>query len=115
MYFSNMYLLQPDKHLPERWMVPAGYKLHLQPGAWRPFELRPNNCIGQTLVLIELIVILACMIRNLEIEPGYDEWDAQHSNKGAKLYRSELAYQVEHGVIHPVSSYLHHIKLASTQ
>lgn len=89
MHRSAKYWPRVDEFLPERWMVPAGHELHPQPGAWRPFELGPRNCVGQALALIELRVVLACLVRDFEIEHAYDEWDAEHPRKGIKLYRGE--------------------------
>jgi cytochrome P450 len=105
MHRSRKYWVRPDEFLPERWMVPIGHELHPQPGAWRPFELGPRNCIGQALVLIELRVVLGCLVRDFEIRPAYDELDAQYPIKGIRLYRNERAYQVEQGAAHPVNGY----------
>jgi hypothetical protein len=63
--------------------------------------------------MIELRVILACLVREFEVEPAYDEWDAAHPKKGIKLYRGERAYQVEQGAAHPVNGYPCRIKLAA--
>ncbi|KAH8698046.1 sterigmatocystin biosynthesis P450 monooxygenase StcS [Phaeosphaeriaceae sp. PMI808] len=113
MHRSAKYWPRPDEFLPERWMVSAGHELHPQPGAWRPFELGPRNCVGQALALIELRVILACLVRDFDVEPAYDEWDAEHPNEGIKMYRGERAYQVEQGAAHPVNGYPCRVKLAS--
>lgn len=80
-------------------------ELHPVAGTWRPFELGPRNCIPQGLVLVELRVILACLVRTYEIKPAYDEWDAKHPTKGNKLCRGERALQVEAGLAHPVYGY----------
>jgi cytochrome P450 len=113
MHRSAKYWSRPDEFLPERWTVPAGHELYPQPSAWRPFELGLRNCVGQALVMIELRVILACLVREFEVEPAYDEWDAAHPKKGIKLYRGERAYQVEQGAAHPVNGYPCRIKLAA--
>ncbi|KAF2726543.1 sterigmatocystin biosynthesis P450 monooxygenase StcS [Polyplosphaeria fusca] len=112
MHRSPSYWVRPDEFLPERWLVPPGHELHPQPGAWRPFELGPRNCIGQALVLIEFRVILACLVREFDIAPAYDEWDEKQSRKGVKLLRGERAYQVEKGAAHPVDEYPCRVKLA---
>lgn len=114
MHRSAKYWVQPDSFLPERWLVSSDHELHPQPGAWRPFELRPRNCIGQPLVLVELRVILACLIRDFDASPAYDEWDAQNPRKGIKLYRGERVYQVEQGAAHPVHGYPCRIQLTSS-
>lgn len=38
----------------------------IPPGAWRPFERGPRNCIGQELANIEARVILACAVRRYD-------------------------------------------------
>jgi len=113
MHRSDKYWVRPNDFLPERWLVRPDHELYPQPGAWRPLEIGPRNCIGQALVLIELRVILACLVREFEITPAYDEWDAQNPKKGIKLYRGERAYQVEKGASHPANGYPCRIKLAS--
>lgn len=105
MHRSPSYWVRPDDFLPERWLVPPGHELYPQPGAWRPFELGPRNCIGQAQVLIELRVILACLIREFDVVPAYDELDKQRPRSGVKLLRGERAYQIEKGAAHPVNDY----------
>lgn len=107
--------MQSDDFLPERWLVPIRHELHPQSGAWRPFELGPRNCIGQALVLIQLRVVLACLVREFDVEPAYDECDAENPTVGPTLYRGERAYQVEKGAAHPVLGYLCRVKLAETK
>ncbi|KAJ5740972.1 hypothetical protein N7493_000844 [Penicillium malachiteum] len=67
--------------LPERWLGEAGHELYPVPGAWRPFEHGPHNCIGQTLVYNEIRVVLAMSLRSFNISPAYDEWDALNLQK----------------------------------
>jgi cytochrome P450 len=112
MHHSPSYWVRPDEFLPERWLVPSGHELHPQPGAWRPFELGPRNCIGQALVLIEFRVILACLVREFDIAPAYDELDERLPRKGLKLLRGERAYQIEKGAAHPVDGYPCRVKCA---
>jgi hypothetical protein len=63
-------------------------------------------------VLIELRVILACLVREFDIVPAYDELDEQQPRKEVKLLRGERAYQVEKRAAHPVNEYPCRIKLA---
>ncbi|KAG5292726.1 sterigmatocystin biosynthesis P450 monooxygenase StcS [Histoplasma ohiense] len=112
MQTSEKYWVKPDAFLPERWLVPPDHELYPRPGAWRPFELGPRNCVAQALSLIELRIILACLIRTFEIVPAYDEWDASHSMKGSKHYRGERAYLVESGAAHPTAQYPCRVQLA---
>lgn len=56
---------------PERWLD-EDYMSKIPPGAWRPFERGPRNCIGQELALIEGKVVLAAVARGLRFEKvGY--------------------------------------------
>ncbi|PGH05688.1 hypothetical protein GX51_02848 [Blastomyces parvus] len=112
MQTSEKYWVKPDAFLPERWLVPRGHELYPSPGAWRPFEHGPRNCVAQTLTLVELRIILACLARTFEIVPAYDEWDAKHPVKGAKHYRGERAYLVQSGAAHPTAQYPCRVKLA---
>ncbi|KAM7222488.1 sterigmatocystin biosynthesis P450 monooxygenase [Rhypophila decipiens] len=105
MHRSSRYWIRPDEFLPKRWLVPQGHELYPRPGAWRPFELGPRNCIAQALVLVELRVVLACLARSFDVRPAYEEWDAKHPTKGNKLYRGERAYQVEAGAAHPAARF----------
>ncbi|EDN04175.1 predicted protein [Histoplasma mississippiense (nom. inval.)] len=112
MQTSEKYWVKPDAFLPERWLVPPDHELYPSPGAWRPFELGPRNCVAQALSLIELRIILACLVRTFEVVPAYDEWDASHSMKGSKHYRGERAYLVESGAAHPTAQYPCRVQLA---
>lgn len=80
-----------------------GRELYPVKGAWRPaFDHGPRNCIGQGLVMVELRVILACITREFDFKPAYDDWDLLNPRKGVRTYRGERAYQVSDGVSHPV-------------
>lgn len=113
MHRSAKYWPQPDTFLPDRWLVGPEHELYPKPGAWRPFEHGPRNCIAQALVLVELRVVLACLVRDFEVQPAYDEWDKKHPRKGIMLYRGERAYQVEEGAAHPAAHYPCRVKLAN--
>ncbi|KAL5377601.1 hypothetical protein DPSP01_009655 [Paraphaeosphaeria sporulosa] len=115
MHTSPNYWVRPTKFLPERWLVPPGHELHPRPGAWRPFELGPRNCVGQSLVLIELRVILACLVREFDVAPAYEDWDRLHPKKGTQVLRGERAYQVEQGAAHPVDGYSCWVKVFGTK
>lgn len=102
---SEKYWVRPDEFIPERWMVSADHELYPRPGAWRPFELGPRNCVASGLVLVELRVILACLVGDFDIRPAYEEWDTLNPGIGNKLYRGERAYQVEKGASHPAGGF----------
>ena len=102
---SEKYWVRPAEFLPERWLVEPGHELYPMKGAWRPFEHGPRNCVAQILVMTELRVVLACLVRQIEVKPAYGEWDRLHPRKGPKTYRGERAYQIEKGSAHPVDYY----------
>lgn len=87
-----------DRFLPERWMVTApDDPLHPPKGAWRPFEFGPRNCIGQTLAMSELKIVLAMTAREFDFKDAYEEWDRLHPSKHVKTALGDRAYQVEGG------------------
>lgn len=109
-----------DEFLPERFLVPAGHELYPDPGAWRPFEQGPRNCIGQTLVYNEMQVVLVMTARVFSISPAYDEWDRLNrptglvaglgqwtglSKPGPRTVKGERAYQTEKAGTHPADGY----------
>jgi cytochrome P450 len=102
---SPKYWKRAEDFLPERWLVEEGHTLYPMKGAWRPFEHGPRNCIAQSLVMTELRIILACIVREFDFKPAYDEWDRLHPRRGIKTYKGERAYQVEEGAAHPVNHY----------
>ncbi len=65
----NKKIWGPDAHEfnPDRWLDEA-YMAKLPPGAWRPFERGPRNCIGQELAMLEGKVVLAAVTRGLRFE-----------------------------------------------
>ena len=52
---------------PDRWLDDK-YMSQISPGAWRPFERGPRNCIGQELALLEGKVVVAAVTRGLRFE-----------------------------------------------
>jgi hypothetical protein len=95
------YWPRAEEFLPERWMVDSDDPLYPTKWAWRPFEFGPRNCIGQTLVMSELKVILALTAREFEIKDAYEEFDALHPRKSKVTVDGERAYQFEKGGAHP--------------
>ena len=49
----------------------ASHELYPMNGAWRPFEHGPRNCVARSLVMTELRVVLACVVRQFDFEPAY--------------------------------------------
>ena len=99
------YWKRPNDFLPERWLVEPTHELFPVKDAWRAFEYGPRNCIAQSIVMTELKIILACVAREFDFRPAYDEWDRLHPWKGTKSYRGERAYQMEEAAAHPVEHY----------
>ncbi|KAL8697267.1 MAG: hypothetical protein Q9201_007209, partial [Fulgogasparrea decipioides] len=99
------YWKRPVEFLPERWLVEPTHELFPIKDAWRAFEYGPRNCIAQGIVMSELKIILACMVREFDFKPAYDEWDQLHPWKGEKIYRGDRAYQMEEAAAHPVEHY----------
>lgn len=58
-----------DAHVfnPDRWLDKE-YMSKIPPGAWRPFERGPRNCIGQPLALLEAKVVMAAVTRGIRFE-----------------------------------------------
>lgn len=74
--YVNHYLIHrnpkiwgPDAHVfnPERWLD-EGYVANLPPGAYRPFERGPRNCIGQELAMLEALMVVSAVARGFEFE-----------------------------------------------
>ena len=114
MHRAPKYWKRPEEFLPERWLIEPSHELYPMKGAWRPFEYGPRNCVAQSVVMAELCVVLACIVRQFDFKPAYDEWDALHPRKGAKTYRGERAYQIEEGAAHPVERYPCRVSLRNT-
>lgn len=79
------YWPDPEAFIPERWLVREGDPLRPVKNAWRPFELGARGCVGQELAMTELRMLLALMVRDLDIIPAYEE--------GAPTFCGDEAYQ----------------------
>lgn len=93
----------------------------------RPFDIGPRSCIGQTLTLNEIRIVLILAARSFTIEPAYDEWDRiqnQHVGAWSKVSRfiwganldtvdGEKAYQTEKAGTHPSDGYPCRVSLAN--
>ena len=119
---------RPLEFIPERWLAAPGDELY-QPmsGAWRPFEVGPRACIGQTLSLIELRTVLILTARTYEISPAYEEWDEIQERKmtwfrrvaqrigltGSKIQtvNGSRVFQTERAGTHPSAGYPCRVRL----
>lgn len=94
---NPQYWKEPETFIPERWLVGPEDELYPVPGAYRPFQMGPRNCIGQTLALMELRIVLAMTLREFNISPAYDEWDKLHPTNGIKHIDGNRVYPAEVG------------------
>ena len=84
----------PDAFIPERWLAKEGEPLFPVKGAWRPFEFGPRQCIGIELVMIEVKIIMALMLRSFDTKVAYEELDARAAKKIRTTPDGERAYQI---------------------
>jgi hypothetical protein len=93
------YWKSPDAFIPERWLVGPEDPLYPVKGAWRPFEFGPRSCLGQTLALVELKIVLVMTARRFDVKPAYETWDAKYKTgkRGRRFVEGNRAYQVEGG------------------
>ncbi|KAH8879756.1 cytochrome P450 monooxygenase-like protein [Thozetella sp. PMI_491] len=100
-----------EEFLPERWLVEPGHELYPPPRAWRPFEHGARSCPGQQQVFTEIKAVLACTVREFDIQNCYAELD-----KGKKLDLSGVAgqrpYMIDAGAAHPTGKYPCRISLS---
>ncbi|KAL8329951.1 hypothetical protein RB597_005310 [Gaeumannomyces tritici] len=79
---------RPLEFAPERWLTgdggqEGGPRLPTPPrNAYRPFAMGPRNCVGQHLAMTELRLATALVVRELDVECAWDEWDEMIGNKG---------------------------------
>ena len=82
-----------EEFLPERWLANEGEELHVQRGAWRPFEHGPRACIAKELSMLELKIVVCLVSRTFDISAVYEE----RNNSGKRRVNGERAYQVGKG------------------
>ena len=101
------YWKEPEKFIPDRWLVGSQDDLHPVEGAWRPFQLGPRSCIGQSLALMELRVALVMTISEFDVRPAYDEWDELHPTTRIREIDGNRVYPTEKGGggAHPADGY----------
>ena len=102
---NTKYWKQADEFVPERWLVDAEDSLYPPKGGFRVFEHGPRNCIGQTLVWLDIKVVLALTVREFDIRDAYKEWDKLHPSKHIKTVNGERAYQISQGGAHPADGF----------
>lgn len=64
---------EPDRFYPERHLVTDPADPYFVPrDAWRPFEKGPRNCLGQTLALMQLKIVLVMTLRTFDFATVYE-------------------------------------------
>lgn len=92
---NRHYFPDPNTFNPERWLVSADHPLRPPKEAFRPFEHGARNCIGQTLAMLELKIVLALTVREMDVVPAYEEWEKLHPSGGKiKTAFGDRAYGV---------------------
>jgi cytochrome P450 len=99
------YWPRASEFLPERFLVEPGHELYPVKGSWRAFEYGPRNCIAQGLVMTEMRVVLAHIVRAFDFSDCYKEWDEREGRQGLKTVWGDRAYQIEEGAAHPTAHY----------
>lgn len=71
-HFDERYWRDPEAFLPERWLDENG-KYVFQQNGFVPFSMGRRNCIGESFVKVELIVLTAMLLQRYTLEPtpGY--------------------------------------------
>lgn len=109
------YYPRPLEFVPERWLTTDKEDpLHPRRNAYRPFEQGPRNCIGQHMAMTEMTMVLVLVVRTLEVEEAWDEWDAKRSNTNKKkdTVWGDRLYQVsKHGPPHVKDGMPVHVRL----
>ena len=57
---------QPDAFMPERFFGDAANTIPRH--AWLPFGIGPRVCIGARFAMMEMVIVLACLLRKLRFE-----------------------------------------------
>ena len=51
--------------------------------------------------MVEVKAVLALTVREFDIKPAYEEWNAKNPRKGLRIVAGYQAYQVDEGAAHP--------------
>ncbi|KAL8727061.1 MAG: hypothetical protein Q9166_006304 [cf. Caloplaca sp. 2 TL-2023] len=104
-HHNPRYWKDPEKFLPERFLVPEDHELYPVQNAWRPFERGPRNCIGQELALTEIKIILAMTVRDFDFADQYEEFDALRNNPRGRQVNGQRAYMMRRPGTFPADHY----------
>ncbi|KAI1404469.1 cytochrome P450 [Hypoxylon fuscum] len=90
---------QVMEFLPERFLVAEGHPLHPVKNAWRPFELGNTRCIGEELAMIEMKLVLALTMRELDFCFDWKGWNTlQRRTAPPDSVDGEHIYRVGNGI-----------------
>jgi cytochrome P450 len=64
-----------NEFIPERFLVGPDHELTPPKNAWRLFGLGPRNCIAMELAIVEIKLALVLVLRVLEMDCAWEEWD----------------------------------------
>ncbi|TVY52005.1 putative sterigmatocystin biosynthesis P450 monooxygenase [Lachnellula cervina] len=88
-YRNGKYWPEPERFLPERWLVDDNNRLYPLKALFVHFLFRPRNWIGQELALLELRIVLTITAREFNIKSVYVEWDKLHPTKAVKTLNGD--------------------------
>ncbi|KAI2603772.1 cytochrome P450 [Hypoxylon sp. NC1633] len=90
---------QVMEFLPERFLVAEGHPLHPVKNAWRPFELGNTRCIGEELAMIEMKLVLALTMREVDFHFDWKGWNTlQGRTAPPDSVGGEYIYRVGNGI-----------------
>lgn len=64
-----------SEFVPERWLANPEDELYPRKNSWRPFGLGPRNCVGQELALAEMKMVMVLLVREMDIDCAWEQWD----------------------------------------
>jgi cytochrome P450 len=107
---NAIYFDHPHDFTPERWLSDSGKPLQAQ-GAFQPFQVGPRHCIGKHLALKEVMLVLARLFVEFEMElaegdgSGCPDGMIGGVGKGTRVFRQTDVYtSVEHGPVIGIKS-----------
>lgn len=104
----------PHQFIPDRYLVPHTDPLSPAPNTWRAFQLGHRKCIGSELALMQLKLVLVLIVRKMDIELAWEEWDAMREKRGEKVEKrvveGERLYTTGKATAHPKDGAPVHIR-----
>jgi cytochrome P450 len=96
---------EPESFTPERWLGQDPAFANDRHDAVQAFGVGPRSCIGRSLALAELRLILARLVwrfdpRQAETKAGRLEWDSQRTFSVVERRPFEVILQVRRDMLH---------------